>query len=162
MLKPIDITVLAWLAAGSKERVTQSQVSHALGISQSNVHRALRQLHASSLLRGGRPQLLAMSEFLIHGVRYVYPPQLGAPARGVVTAQVGDDVAIDNPLVWPCEAGTGFGTSLSPLHRSVPTTALANPGFHELMSVIDVFRVGRARERVLAERWLRATLEVPA
>lgn len=158
MLKPVDITVLAWIATSTGGRWTQVKVANALGISQSNVHRALRQLERSALLRNRQPQPLAITELFIHGVRYVYPPQLGAQARGVVTAQVGKEVVIEHPLVWPCEEGEAFGTALTPLHLSVPKAALNCPRFYKLMSVLDVFRIGRARERVLAERWLRTAI----
>lgn len=46
-----------------------------------------------------------------------------------------------------------------PLHPTVPRVALLDESFHELMALIDVFRVGRARERQLAERRLTTLLD---
>ena len=155
MLRPIDISVLSWLVSAAPKDWTQTQVASALGISKSNVHRALRQLEESRLVRARTPQTTAMFELFTGGLRYVFPAEIGAPARGLITARVGDDLADDTPLVWACESGSAVGPTLSPLHPCVPEAALKSPEFHELMSVIDACRVGRARSRVLAERWMK-------
>lgn len=162
MLKPIDLTVLAWLVVGLPEW-TQVSVAAALGVSQSNVHRALRQLVRSELVSEAlQPRTRALRELLVHGARHVYPAQLGPPARGVPTAHsapmLQGIVRSDSPLVWPCDRGSALGTSVSPLHDRVPLVALEHPAFHEIMALIDVLRVGRVREVTEAARRLDALL----
>lgn len=152
MLKPLDLTVLSFLVAQDVgERWTQQSVASGLGIAQSSVHRALRQLDRSGLLVGDVPQHRALRELLVHAVRVVYPAELGPPVRGVPTAWsagVVDGVRAGEPaFVWPLDAASGFGTSVEPLHPCVPESAARNPSFHEWMALVDVLRVGRVRDR---------------
>jgi len=166
MLKPVDLIVLAYLVTGPPEW-TQNSVAHALGISQSNVHRALRQLRACQLLGPDhRPLVRPLRELLVHAVRHIYPAKLGPPARGVPTSHsapmLSDMVRATDALVWPADFGTVMGTSIKPLHEGVPKVALENAQFHELLALIDVFRVGRVRERKAAELRLDTLLAVSA
>lgn len=156
MLEPVNLTVLAYLtAADLGPRRTQSQVAAGLGISQSNVHRALAQLDRSGLLGEGGPHRAALHEPIVHAVRYVFPGELGAPSRGIATAHAGPTLASqarsDTPYVWPFDAGAAFGPSIEPLHPCVPAAAARCAPFYELMALIDVLRVSRARERDLGE-----------
>lgn len=166
MLKPVDLTVIAYLATGPSEW-TQTSVAHAMGISQSNVHRALRQLRQSQLLSAeDRPQVRPLRDLVVHAVRHVYPAELGPPLRGVPTAHsapmLSDMVQSSTVFVWPSDRGSSMGTSVSPLHDRVADIALGNPSFYKLMALIDVFRVGRLRERREAERRLDALLAARA
>ena len=160
MLKPIDLTVLAFLRTELRDTGwTQVQVASGLQISQSGVHRALQQLEVSGLMgRHDRP----FRDLLVHAVRHVYPPVLGAPTAGVPTAGGHPSLTGYLPdteaLIWPLEAGEGHGTALQPLHPCVPGAALHNPRFYELMALIDVLRVGRVRERATATWRLDAML----
>lgn len=162
MLKPIDLTVLAYVRSECRESSwTQVQVASGLGIAQSSVHRALQQLDASALMTNDvRP----FRDLVVHAVRHVYPPVLGAPVRGIPTAwahpSIAQDIHAAQALVWPSDQGRSYGPSLEPLHRCVPVAALGRPAFHELMALIDVFRVGRVRERALATRRLDELLEL--
>lgn len=161
MLRPIDLTVLAFLRSEySDSSWTQMDVAVGLGIAQSSVHRALRQLEHSALLQDVRP----FRELLVHAVRHVYPPELGAPARGVLTAHAHPSIAAEiqagSALVWPLDAGEDFGPSIEPLHACVPGAALRHPRFYELMAIVDVLRVGRVRERQVATRRLDELLEL--
>ena len=160
MLKPIDLTVLAFIRSELRDaQWTQVQVASGLGVSQSSVHRALQQLDASGLL--GRHDR-AFRGVLVHAVRHIYPPVLGAPMQGVAAAAAHPTLATylrgADPLVWPLAGGEAHATSLEPLHPCVPAAALRNGRFYELMSLIDVLRVGRLQERTVATWRLDAML----
>lgn len=159
MLKPVDITVLCGLLSWPRgQDWTQVEVARRLSISQSNVHRALRQLERSGLWSCRAPRKTAIEELLTHAVRYVYPPEFGPPARGLPTAHAGPatsgQLVAEDPYVWPWEKGPAFGTALEPLHPCVSEAASTWPKFYELMAVVDVFRVGRTREVRIAREWL--------
>ena len=150
MLRPIDLTVLAYLTTGPTEW-TQTSVARALRISQSNVHRSLNQLRDSELLSADqKPLVRPFRDLLVYTVRHVYPVKLGPPARGVPTAtsapMLTDMVRSNDNLVWPNDRGSKLGTSVTPLHNQVPLAALESPNFYEIMALIDVFRLGRIRE----------------
>ncbi len=163
MLKPLDIVVLvALIVPGHADDETQVQLAQRLHLSQATIHRALKRLERSSLWRVREPRTRALLNLLVHGVPYVFPPVFGAPARGVLTAHSGpgvpDDLAKGPALVWPCEQGTAAGTSLEALHKVVPLVALEDPAFYEAMSLIEVLRMGRVRERQAAENALAVLL----
>src|SRR5665811_916202 len=59
-------------------------------ISQSEVHAAVRRAVAARLMSdasttAGKPVRSALLEFLLHGVKYAFPPEHGTLTRGVPT-----------------------------------------------------------------------------
>ena len=61
-------------------------------------------------------------------------------------------------FVWPHSKGTASGLSVIPLYRLVPGAALRDERLHSLLALVDVLRVGRARERELEKSELRKRL----
>ena len=167
-LKPQDVLVLAKLVTGHGRRPTMAQLAAELGLSSSQVHGSLKRLEKSRLIAahadGGRPIVHAVEEFLIYGLKYVFPAQRGEVTRGIPTAHAapplnrhfpaGDDL----PPVWPDPSGDVRGTSVDPLHKMVPVAVRKDPALYELLALIETLRDGRARERQLAERELATRL----
>lgn len=93
---------------------------------------------------------------LVHAARFLIPPRLGQPTRGLPTAHSAPPLAsmslANSATVRPDEEGAHMGTALEPLHPAAPRAAHANPRLHELLALVDALRVGRARERTLAAR----------
>lgn len=166
-LLPQDVVVLAKLASYGGDRPPIAQVAGDLALSPSQVHASLKRLERSRLVdaQTGRPLLKAVEEFLIHGVKYVFPAQRGEATRGMPTAyaaaplrgQIGDNG--DLVPVWPDPEGEVRGTTLEPLHRAVPQAARKDPALYELLVLVDALRDGRVRERQLAEKELSARLQ---
>lgn len=106
----------------------------------------------------------ALLEFLIHGVRYVFPAERGARARGMLTgpsvAPLAEHLAANEeaPLVWPYARGKSRGESLMPLYDTVPKAAATDPALYALLSVVDGLRVGGARVREVAAHVLAGLL----
>ena len=61
--------------------------------------------------------------------------------------------------VWAHPQGNAKGPTLSPLYRSAPQAALADPALHQVLALVDALRAGRARERALAINELKKTLD---
>ena len=57
-------------------------------MSTSEVHAGLKRAVAAKLMdsQRGRPAKRALEEFLIHGVKYAFPPDRGGLTRGLPTA----------------------------------------------------------------------------
>lgn len=90
MLKPLDIVVLAELSLRAPGAPwTQATLATKLGLSQPSIHRSLAQLERSGLWKGPLVQRSGFRDLVMHGIRYVYPPELGAPTRGLATVHVG-------------------------------------------------------------------------
>ena len=169
MLRPQDIVVLLQLSTGDRPSAQWSQTELALstGLSQAEVHNSLKRAAESGLYeaQGKTVMRKALLELLLHGVKYVFPAHRGALTRGVPTAWAAEplslEIAAGDSLelpVWPHPDGKIRGSSVDPLYKSVPELALRDPLMHEILALVDAIRIGRARERKLAEAELRQRL----
>jgi DNA-binding Lrp family transcriptional regulator len=160
-LKPQDVYVVLKLVAAGLRRAPYSHLAFELVMSASEVHASVKRAQASGLLHGtaleNRPNIAALEEFLIHGLKYAFPPEHGEMTRGVATsygaAPMRQMIALtDEPIpVWPYEDGKQRGVSLAPLYKTAPIAALRDEPFYELLVLADALRDGRARERKIAE-----------
>jgi len=164
VLKPQDIVVVLKLSEFEGRRPPFAKIAEELYMSASEVHAAVRRAQVSHLLHGPdlgeRPNYKALEEFLIHGLKYVYPVEHGGMTRGLPTSYAADPLrrliqAGDDPLpVWPDPKGPVRGAAFQPLYHSVPQAARRDSYLYELLALIDAVRDGRARERNLAEKEL--------
>lgn len=168
-LKPQDLLVLLKVAAHPPQRWTYAALGEALSMSASEAHASVRRAVASGLAvapaRGEwspvRPNLL---EFMLHGVRYIWPATPGPVKRGVPTAFGAEPLASQMTVapgeapVWAHATGNAKGPTLPPLYRTAPQAALTDPALHRLLALLDGLRIGRARERNLAAKLMQAEL----
>ena len=161
-LLPQDVVVLAKLLSYSGRRPPLVRMAVDLVLSTSQVHAALTRLAAARLVfndaRDSRPNSKAVEEFLVHGVKYMFPAVRGHVTRGMLTSYAAPPLnrqistGRDLPPVWPLATGQHRGVSLAPLHRTAPLAARADTHLYELLALLDALRDGRARERNLAAR----------
>lgn len=173
ILKPQDVVILLKLVALGPQPWTYQRLAVELSISQSEAHAGVRRAVAARLMSdattaAGRPILAALKEFLIHGVRYAYPPERGALTRGMPTGYAApplNKVIVqpnEPPPVWPYAEGSVRGYKFAPLYSSVPIAASRDPKLYELLALVDAMRDGHARERDFAARELGARLDAGA
>lgn len=172
-LKPQDLLVLFKQVAHADRAWTYASLGEALTMSASQVHRSVQRCLVAGLAveqARGEWQTVrtALFEFAVHGVRYAFPAVMGKPARGVPTAFGAPPLSVEilsapgEAPVWPHAQGTARGPSLEPLGHGAPDAALADPALHELLALQDALRMGRARERTLAARYLQQRLGLDA
>lgn len=164
LLKPQDVVVALKLCSYRAQRPAISVVASDLALSPSEVHGALKRLQRARLVHGSemrdKPNLSALEEFLLHGLKYAFPAEHGEVTRGVPTSYAApplkDQIAPGEelPPVWPWADGDTRGVALEPLYRTVPIAALRDPVLYEFLALADAIRNGRARERKIAEREL--------
>lgn len=170
-LKPQDLLVLFKVAAHPPQRWTYAALGEALSMSASEVHASVKRAVAAGLavMRGRgdwSPVRPALLEFALHGVRYVWPAVPGPVKRGVPTGFGAEPLAgkitaaSGEAPVWAHATGSAKGPSLSPIYRTAPTAALADPALYRLLALQDALRAGRARERALAAELLLKELDV--
>jgi hypothetical protein len=162
--KSLDVVVMLKLLIDGAGK-PYARLSKELGMSASEIHAAVRRCADAGLVEPAtrRPLRKPLTEYLIHGVRYAFPGKRGVLARGMPAAYAAPPLATriaqdDLPPVWPDPEGTTRGYALEPLYRSVPAAAKSNPKLYELLALVDTLRVGRARERQMAEEELRKRL----
>jgi hypothetical protein len=166
-LKPQDIVILLKLVSLGDRPWSYNVLAVELAMSPSEVHSGVKRAAAARLLDPQRnvPILRALQEFLVHGVKYAFPPDRGPLTRGLPTAYAAPPLNSlivlpdEPPPVWPDPEGKVRGYAFSPLYPSVPKAAAQDPLLYELLALVDAIRDGRARERELAIKELTARLE---
>ena len=167
ILKPQDIVILLKLVTLGSCPWTYSTLAAELAMSPSEVHGGVKRATAARLFDPQRnvPLLQALLEFLVHGVKYAFPPDRGQLTRGIPTSHAAPPLnalltqADEPPPVWPDPSGTVRGYVFSPLYRSAPKAAAGDSELYELLALVDALRDGRARERDLAINLLAERLE---
>lgn len=169
ILKPQDILIVLKLLAIGRRPWTYAPLAVELGMSPSQLHSAVKRvLHsrlAISRSNAVTPQLRNLREFLVHGLKYVFVPQMGELARGIPTAHAAPPLAKyflaseEPPPVWPHPQGSVRGVAFSPLYKLAPAAALADPALYELLVIVDAIRGGRAREQSVAIKQLDKRLD---
>jgi hypothetical protein len=167
-LKPQDVFVVLKLVAAGSRRFPYSHLAYELTMSPSEVHASVKRAQVSGLLHGmalnNRPNINALMEFLVHGLKYVFPAERGELSRGVATSYGASPLRelispTDEPIpVWPSAEGSQRGVSLAPLYKTAPAAAERDNAFYELLVLADALRDGRARERQIAESELERRL----
>jgi hypothetical protein len=167
-LKSQDVYVALKLVAGRSRRAPYSHLAVELVMSPSEVHASVKRGQASGLLHGAaldeRPNVAALEEFLVHGLKYAFPAERGEITRGVATCYGASPLQhviapTGEPIpVWPYAQGKQRGVSLAPLYRTAPEAALRDASFYELLVLADALRDGRVRERKFAEAELHRRL----
>lgn len=160
ILKPQDVLVMLKLVALGQRPWSYARLAVDLGMSPSQLHSAVRRALAAQLAvkkaNAITPHIRNLEEFLVHGLRYVFVPQLGQPTRGMPTSHAAPPLAAhfagstELPPVWPDPEGTARGVAFSPLYKLAPQAARVDPALYELLVLVDAIRGGRARERNLA------------
>lgn len=157
-LRPDDVVVALQLTIDAK--VSFKDLSETTGLSVGECHNAVRRLGISALLSPGtrRPVRDLLTRFLLHGVPHAFPLVLGPPGPGVPTALsaavFAGKVGSDERFVWPDAAGPDRGLTIVPLFPGAAQTARRNPLLYDLLAIVDAIRLGRARERRVAESLL--------
>ncbi len=169
MLKSQDILVALAILVKRKALWRQTDIAHEIGISSSEVNAAIKRLIRSKIAapstKSEKPKIIisALKEFLIHGLKYVFPAQIGEVTRGVPTSYAapcfGGDISYSkNDLpVWPNANGKVRGYSLTPLYDTV--SDIQNEEIYFFLSAIDAIRAGRARERNIGIKLLEEKLD---
>ena len=167
-LKPQELLVLLKVSAHPERKYTFAAHAQELAMSAAEVHASVKRATGAGLaVQRGKgdwsPVRPALQEFLVHGVRYAFPAQLGPVKRGVPTAHgvaplAGRLLSLGDAPVWAHPQGSAKGPSIPPIYRTAPQAALADPGLHGLLALMDSLRIGRARERELAAKLLDEAL----
>ncbi len=158
MLKPQDVCLLVKQVV-SGPGLAFSHLVAELGISRAEAYAGLKRVMAAKLfdVSRNRPILVSLEEFLIHGVKYAYPAEPGTLTRGVPTGFGAPvlaghfDVSKGGHMVWPAPIGEERGVAIEPLYKSIPEACLKDPKLYEALALVDALRIGRARERQLAQ-----------
>lgn len=134
----------------------------ALGISKTEVSASIKRSVASGIAikdrKTGRPKpnRRQLREFIVHGLKFVFPAKPGVMQRGLPTAFAAPVLqgvlhsAGSLISVWPYARGQEMGQSVEPLFKSVPEAAEKDERLYAYLALIDAVRLGNQREANLA------------
>ena len=172
-LKSQDILLALKLLSKGSMDCTFAQLAKELGISASEANQAFHRARRAGLIHPteGIPVASAIAEFLIHGLKYVFPVRQGGRTRGIPTSWAAPPLAKSfkasrgDPYlpVWPSPDGKHLGLEIKPLCRSAPGAAQEDAVLYEWLVLADALRgAGRAREHGIAEKIVRKRLHYHA
>jgi hypothetical protein len=168
-LKPQDLVVALKVLTKKGAKWNQRELSQSLGMSLSEVNGAIKRATKAGLMvrtsKNEAPQSVpyALQEFIQHGVRYAFPLEKGSVTRGIPSGMVGAQLESEHLKlheheipVWPSPQGKVRGVGIRPLYRSIPDIVEKeeNKELYRLLSLVDMIREGRTRERNLASDML--------
>lgn len=160
-MRPQDVAILLKIISLDRQNWQLVELSHSLKISISELSESLNRSRIASLIDHNKKMVHRQNflEFLEHGVRYVFPQQPGSLTRGVPTAH-------SHPLmkkafiseinyVWPDTKGEVTGLLIEPFYPKQVDAIKGDPEFYKSLALVDVIRVGKAREVKYAVNELR-------
>ena len=157
VMRPQDVVVMLKMLADAEVVETMTSIAESLCISQSEVSGALERCRIAKLVNETKKRLnvLALRDFLVSGLQYVFPAIVGPIVRGVSTyisaSPIMETVSADGEsYVWPYKKGSSRGTSIIPLYSTVPEAVQKDMELYKLLVIVDTLRVGKTREREVA------------
>lgn len=168
MVKGQDIVVLAALMNGEGAPRSYAPLAKRTKLSVSETYAAVKRLQEARLIDKERNlQKRNTLEFLIHAVRYLFPPatsKMRPLVKGIPTGYAApiaaEEFAVTGAIpVWPCVNGVVEGRAFEPIYSSVPLAACEDPALYNTLATIDMLRGGRARERAFAEKILQESIK---
>jgi len=132
------------------------------GISKSQISRSLNRMYDVGLAKigsdMGNPKVnkQALLEFIIYGIRFVFPAKLGELTRGIPTSVAApvfnDELLSAGELmpVWPDAEGKEKGLAVEPLHKAVKQAIKNDDLMYDLLALTDAIRIEQVRTRKIA------------
>jgi hypothetical protein len=156
-MRPQDIVVLLKIVAINNNQWRNLDIANALRISQSEVSEVLNRCKIAKLINKGKREvhINALTEFLIYGLKYVFPAEPGALSKGIPTAHSASPISEKiisgaESYVWPNSNGNMRGQAIEPLYKTIPEAVLDDHEFYKLIALVDAIRIGKAREVKIA------------
>lgn len=160
-MRPQDILILLRMASFEDHDFYLKDLGQQLSISPSEVTESVNRSVLAGLIADDKKTVMrkALLEFLVHGLPYVFPQKPGALVAGLPTAHsappLNKEFKSDELYVWPDPKGEVRGQIIEPFHPGQLKAAKQDRKLYELLALSDALRVGKVREKKLAEEELR-------
>lgn len=165
-MRPQDIVVLLKIIALKHDDWHNTDLAYSLKISASEISEALNRCKIAGLIdsKKRKVNINSFTEFLIYGLKYVYPAEPGAIVKGIPTAHSASPIkerilAGNDVYVWSYTKGSHRGQAIEPLYKTLPQAVKEDLLFYELLVIVDTIRVGRTREIKIAIEELKKRLK---
>ena len=169
VLKPQDLAIALKHVSMRDRWLPYADLGEAMCLSRFEAHAAVQRLIAARLFYQSeskpRPIMQSLRQFVVYGAVFAYPAVHGEMTIGFPTAHgyspIKDVlVSSDEPVpVWPHPKGKVRGMALLPLYEKLPLAAIEDDELYALLALFDALRIGQARERELAKKFLEERLQ---
>ena len=166
-MRPQDIVILLKMITLGDRKYSIIEMSDCLNISPSEISKAMERNVIAGLVSSDKTRVnkLALRDFLIYGLKYVFPPQPGSTTRGIATAHSAPPIhqyITENGenFVWKYYKGTRRGNSIVPLYDKIPKIVENQHELYEFLTIIDCLRIGKKREIQIAIKELDKKLNI--
>jgi len=151
---------------GNPDLFSMRALEESTGISKSEVSGALKRYYEVGLAKperktsAPRANTKALYEFIVYGLKYVFPARPGAMVRGIPTAHAAPVLAGkllsggEFICVWEDAHGKYQGQAIPPLFRTVPKAVRQDPNLYAMLALVDAIRLGAEREAGVARELL--------
>lgn len=159
-MRPHDIAVLLKIIARKENQWLNKDLAAELFISPSEITESLGRSAIAGLIDPSKKKVFSNSflDFLLHGLKYVFPVVPGSLVKGVATAQsapvMSKYFSSAEKYVWPDANGKERGMRIDPLYPGTVKAAANDRSLYDLLALCDVIRVGKVREIKKAEELL--------
>lgn len=163
-MRPLDVLVLLKIVALNGKDFYLKDLSQQLSISSSEITESVNRSVLAGLIAQDKKTVMrkALFEFLIHGLPYVFPQKPGALVAGIPTAHsalpLNKEFKSEEFYVWQDSKGEIRGQLVEPFHSGQINAAKQDAKLYELLALCDAIRIGKAREKKMAEEELRKRL----
>ncbi len=164
-MKPQDVAILLFICQYCEGSYKVSEIADSLKISQSEVSESINRSNIAKLIDAKIKTVFrhGFYEFLVYGLKFVFPVVPGHIVRGVPTSHSAPPLnklisSDTDQFVWSYSKGTMRGMSIEPLYKTIPLVCEQFQEYYELLSLVDALRIGRSREIVFARDLLKERL----
>lgn len=164
-MRPHDVVILLKITTYSDDNWLMKDLAYQLFISPSEITESLNRSVESGLISNNKKRIMKSSllDFLVYGLKYVFPQKPGSVVRGIKTSHSAlplSNIILSNEIyVWPYFDGDSKGFAIEPLHPNVPKACINDQKLYELLSLVDAIRIGNKREFNIAVNELTIRLQ---
>ena len=156
-MKTQDIVVLLKKLTPQGKVLSANGLAVSLGMSASTVSECLERCKKAQLVDRNKKRVntLALQEFLVHGIQYVFPAETGRVGRGIPTyisaSPIKEQISNSSEsYVWHDVKGSARGQQIQPLYNTIPQAVQEDNELYQLLVIVDTLRMGAcAKERLL-------------
>ena len=147
---------------------TQAVLADRLRMSSSTVWKSLKRLRQANFFanddQDAKIDPRKLFGLLVYGVPMFFVARKTAVVRGIPTGVHSplwkERFGVGITTVWPYGRGKEVGEGLLPIYPSVPSACALDAALYEVMATVEILRVGKARERRVAENYLKEKLKI--
>lgn len=164
-MRPQDVAVLLKILLLRDKPWMKKDLAQEIFISPAEIGHSIKRSQLAGLIDPDGKKVLKKSflEFLIHGFPYVFPVRPGSVTIGIPTAHsapaLSKYIVSEEKVVWPYPGGKSKGHAIAPLYKGAVEASLRDKELYELLSLCDVLRTGRLREKQKARELIEARFE---